>query len=247
MRQRPLKLVIVLVLLGLGVGFSARAASFNTWWGNVGLGKMAPAAALDVVGSGTFTGTVNGTGLCISTDCRTSWAAVAASNGWTISGNDLYKTITGGNVGIGATNPQSKLDVAGLIRNSIPSQGTIELSGLLPGYADNTYPTLKTNGTYMYLSAGGAYSGYWGDNGIHIRAFYDFDNEAYYLNPAGAISAVFAGNVGIGQTNPAAKLDVTGSINSTGTVNGTGLCISGDCRASWAAEEPLPEIGRAHV
>ena len=235
MRQRPLKLVIVLVLLGLGVGFSARAASFNTWWGNVGLGKMAPAAALDVVGSGTFTGTVNGTGLCISTDCRTSWAAVAASNGWTISGNDLYKTITGGNVGIGATNPQSKLDVAGLIRNSIPSQGTIELSGLLPGYADNTYPTLKTNGTYMYLSAGGAYSGYWGDNGIHIRAFYDFDNEAYYLNPAGAISAVFAGNVGIGQTNPAAKLDVTGSINSTGTVNGTGLCISGDCRASWAA------------
>ncbi|MFA5177471.1 MAG: tail fiber domain-containing protein [Candidatus Omnitrophota bacterium] len=67
---------------------------------------------------------------------------------------------TSGNVGIGSTGPLYKLDVAGNIVNSNPSQGYIGLTGDLPGYAASTYPTLKTNFTYLYFSVAGAYSAY---------------------------------------------------------------------------------------
>ncbi len=71
-----------------------------------------------------------------------------------------------GNVGIGITNPATKLNVVGNIRNSAPSQGYLELSGDLPTLPANTYPTLKTNYTYMYFSAGGLYSAYMSSAGV---------------------------------------------------------------------------------
>jgi hypothetical protein len=38
-----------------------------------------------------------------------------------------------------------------------------------------------------------------------------------------------SGNVGLGNTSPAYKLDVSGAVNSTG-----GLCIAGDCKTAWS-------------
>lgn len=58
----------------------------------------------------------------------------------------------------GAASPS--LTVYGPVYNSAPSQGYIALSGLLSGYADNTYGTLKTNGSCLYFDAAGTYTGY---------------------------------------------------------------------------------------
>lgn len=53
-----------------------------------------------------------------------------------------------------------------------------------------------------------------------------------YDYTASAFRMVFGtnGNVGVGTNTPGYKLDVGGQINSS-----TGLCLNGDCRASWSA------------
>jgi len=52
--------------------------------------------------------------------------------------------------------------------------------------------------------------------------FYDSDNTAYYVDPAGATSAILNGNVGIGNTAPAHKLRVTGDISLSGGIHANG-------------------------
>jgi len=60
-------------------------------------------------------------------------------------------------------------------------------------------------------------------------------------NPANARMVIngVSGNVGIGTTNPDAKLDVNGYMRAT-TVAGTTVCIGSDCRTSW----PTGEVNR---
>jgi hypothetical protein len=47
-----------------------------------------------------------------------------------------------------------------IIRGNI-TNGSIYLTGTLPGYGVNTYPTLRTDGSVLYFAAAGVYSGYW--------------------------------------------------------------------------------------
>ncbi|MFA5024007.1 MAG: FISUMP domain-containing protein [Patescibacteria group bacterium] len=85
-------------------------------FGSTGINKGVASTTLDVVGSGNFTGTVNGTGLCIGGECKISWPEIgAASSGWTRTAPYLYTTSLSDNVGIGTSTPLFKLDVAGII------------------------------------------------------------------------------------------------------------------------------------
>ena len=61
--------------------------------------------------------------------------------------------------GIG-TSGAGYIDASRNIRTVGGSQGTLELTSDLPGYAINTYPTVKTSGSYMYFSLANAYSAY---------------------------------------------------------------------------------------
>jgi hypothetical protein len=77
--------------------------------GRVGIGTSTPGFKVDVQG-----GAINASGgLCIASDCKTSWAQVGGggSSQWTTSGANIF--YNSGNVGIGTSSPTSKLHVAG--------------------------------------------------------------------------------------------------------------------------------------
>jgi hypothetical protein len=142
----------------------------------------------------------------------TSGATLTDGAGMVLGGNDLFvfnkengpinldtngstrMTITGaGNVGIGTTNPSSKLDVDGML--TLPSTGAVE--------------NLRFN-----LTSGQSTSRKWtiGNDFIDYGTFSintetALNNNTYtsrfFINPSG--------NVGIGTTNPSAKLYVDGA------------------------------------
>jgi hypothetical protein len=96
--------------------------------------------------------------------------------------------ITGGNVGIGLTNPSHKLTIAG------PSQ-TLRLIG--PGSYGSTSQLNFGDGNYVYLSE-------------------DID-DALVIN-AKERTAIMGGNVGIGTTDPGQMLTVAGTIQTMGGI-----------------------------
>ena len=88
--------------------------------GNVGVGTSSPDERLDVDGTVKMTGFKMPTGadsgyvLTSDSDGVGTWqpGAAVADNGWTISAENIYSSMLG-NVGIGTTSPDYKLDVAG--------------------------------------------------------------------------------------------------------------------------------------
>ncbi|MBX2902532.1 MAG: tail fiber domain-containing protein [Chitinophagales bacterium] len=159
-----------------GAGY---VTTFQRGSGNVGIGSTAPGERLDVNGNIRAAGSVYAgyTGSYAQTYLH-QWGLGGNGDIYVepASGKTLYLTdswsqtgqlniqfgstyFASGNVGIGVS-PNYKLDVAGNIVNSVPTNGYLALTGDLPGYANNIYPTLKTNGSYMYVSIGGVYSAY---------------------------------------------------------------------------------------
>ena len=186
------------------------------------------ANALDVSGTGNFTGTVN-----VATPTAAGMAATKAyvdtaiaSVTSTISGTIgydarftgansvgtglIYETST--NVGIGTTTPGNKLEVNGGLTtdsgisyiNNNNGNESIDTAGIRG--ANNSVQQVNL---YDRLSIG--YPSGWG-------AFPNAPAEGLYTY-GGAVLAGNSGNVGIGQTSPGYKLDVSGTGNFTGTVN----------------------------
>ena len=116
----------------------------------------------------------------------------------TTAGTQLYLK-NDGNVGIGTTSPEQKLEVLGL--NSAPGA-----SGSTPDGILRLHPTSSNAIVDMGMLTSPAYG--W----IQPRDRTNFaTNYNLVLNPNG-------GNVGIGTTTPQNTLNVAGDINSTGTI-----------------------------
>ena len=158
---------------------------------------------------------------------------------YTPAAGDAFTLLQSGNVGIGTTSPQQKLDV----------NGNIGLSGNGTG---NRWILLNETNTYagtLRIQAGGGSAGYGGAINMygHSHATNPGDVAVGISNGSGGSFRVnstgidtgtdlfivkSSGNVGIGTTSPSYKLDVQGNaglatINTNGAIQAGGQFISG--------------------
>jgi hypothetical protein len=185
--------------------------------GNVGIGTTAPSDKLDVVGN------INVVGSSARIGFNAGNMAVKDEGGYKLgfqtynstSGTITTKMVldTNGNVGIGTNNPAAKIEVVGsgtAMRVSNSSTGSGSTAIQLGAY------TANATGVY----------------GAHIRTYHNFggggaSSLAFETNgTTERMRITSAGNVGIGTTTPAEKLDVVGNIKASGTVKTGSLTVA---------------------
>jgi fibronectin-binding autotransporter adhesin len=176
--------------LGFFVGPANRYIMSLTAGGNVGIGLTNPSARLDVSHNGTtpaLEANQTGSGRILELQKNGTAQVVVDNNG---------------NLGVGQTNPSRQLDVSGYIR-------TMSLE------------TNANNGNYFALNSywnGSAWTKYAsGQGGFIIRGDPSHRVQLYTQDPSSntiteRMTFLYGnGNVGIGTTNPALALDVSGA------------------------------------
>jgi hypothetical protein len=198
--------------------------------GNVGIGTTSPAAKLNVVGQVKITGGSPAAGKVLTSDATglASWQSVPADGDWTISGSNIYSSVSG-NVGIGTTSPSTKLDVAGVITstggnsnnwNTSYGHKTTEdlINGLVKCNGSGTYSAITDNSANWNT----AYS--WGNHATagYLKTESDpkvssvTTNSVSKWNGATLVDGTIYdnGNVGIGTSDPQSALHVEGVVTA---------------------------------
>jgi hypothetical protein len=178
--------------------------------GRVGIGKTNPGYTLDVVGDINYTGTLYQNGVP---------GSGSGGSQWTTSGSDIY--FNAGSVGIGTTSPLSKLHVYG--------------SPILGGTStDNAPERLLSILDSSMVNGNGKFACFGKTNSLNNQAeiAYYHSADGSTANYAGiglyggtTLFVTGAGNVGIGSSQPAYKLDVSGNayINGAITTNNNNI------------------------
>jgi hypothetical protein len=192
--------------------------------GNVGIGTS-PASGnkLDVYGNTNVTGNLTASGIINAVGGVNLNGTPITSSQWTTSGSTI--NYTGGNIGIGATSPQSKLSVNTSTQSpgsmlEINNRGDLTAgswSAIRFGLDSNSYPNQYAKGGIIYESRDGYNRGK-----LHLVVNTAANTANMSLSDARLTVDGTTGNVGIGKPDPTFKLDVAGNINATGlNINGS--------------------------
>ncbi len=198
---------------------------WNNTTGRLGIGTSSPIALLSVGGNAAFGGNITATGTITSTSVSTSTFAGSLS----VAGSSGLTVLSSGEVGIGTTNPQSKLEVNGTVRSSLFSLS----SSLYFGSAESNRAVISVtnNGNYIggdntgstYLAYGGSYSGggdwyatannpfHLGVSSSGVTLFSNSTTANATFTPTAIDRFDRSGNLGLGNISPEFRLDVTGA------------------------------------
>ena len=193
--------------------------------GNVGIGTDDPSHLLQLSGSGNValaitSGTTNTAIINFGDSSNDDAGIIAYTNdaggsdhmAFTVATSERMRISANGNVGIGTTGPNEKLEVNGNIKLSSTAGQTATPSYIWLGNDYSNGQTRDKLKIYLYNSGTEQYGFTVGDQS-DIQYHSNQEHDFYVANSL-KVRISQSGNVGIGTTNPAAKLNIESPLGS---------------------------------
>src|SRR3989339_183115 len=170
--------------------------------GNIGIGTVNPISRLEI--NSAANGGPAGLNINFATRTNTEDSTSAINVTGTLAKGTVFKVEAGGNVGIGTSSPQQKLDVVGNINST--------------GFINATTDVCIQGGAC--LSSVSASAGGWTKTGTQVALTTATDNVS--IGSTDFFVDNSKGYVGIGTTAPKKELDIVGNIKVSGYVYSNG-------------------------
>ena len=175
--------------------------------------------------TGLGLGTVTAPSISFSGDLNTGiWSPAAETIAISTTGAERFRINPSGFVGIGTTDPKEALDLG----DAAPSITMGSNSAIMGNLYYDTGWKYRADGYGGFIKFNNAANG--GGLDIGMTAANNASGAGAVATPAAVMTVLPSGNVGIGTTNPAQKLDVTGDIQTSGCLyyasSSLGACAS---------------------